>query len=256
MCAHPATKVKWNGNYLFGSDVMLQRPHLSCLVANVIAGWSVTETHLGRTLATLIGAKQPVTMSMYEAVRSFEVQRALLVAAANDVLPTRYAALFEVSLSVLTRAAQDRNKFAHWVWGASADPELDALFLVEPKHFWKLAVAQIKHWNKTQPVASAKRIARQQIHQFNMDQPKLEREHIYVYRIKDLQDARSRVERAFWIAEHLRKLASSKGAPRRAIYHRLCSEPEIQKALADRKKKAPQQKAPKPAKPRGKSDQK
>jgi hypothetical protein len=237
----PASTVKWNGNYLFGNEVLIAKPAFGTLVAAVIAGWSTTETHLGRTFATLIGTKQPVTMSMYEAVRSFEIQRDLLRTAANDVLPKRYATIMDVSLSVLTRAASDRNKFAHWVWGASADPELDALFLVEPKHFWKLAVAQIKHSKKGLGMGALNFVA---------TQPRIDREHIYVYRLNDLQQARERVERAFWIADRLRALVEvKKGTRRRVIYGLLCAEPDIQKTLADRKKKVPRSKRPAPPSP-------
>src|SRR5665213_514455 len=106
----PASKVKWNGNYMFGTDSLVARPEFGCLVAAVIAGWAIIETHLGRTFATLIGAKQPTTMNMYMAARSFDVQRDLLKVAAVDVLPKRYAALFDVALIILSRAALDRHK--------------------------------------------------------------------------------------------------------------------------------------------------
>ena len=80
MAAQRATHVKWNGNYFFGSDCLINKPDHTVLVATVIAGWSATEQHLGRAFGSLIGAKQPVTMSMYSAIRSFEVQRDLIKA--------------------------------------------------------------------------------------------------------------------------------------------------------------------------------
>lgn len=248
MCPNPASRVKWNGDYLFGNEALINKPEFGSLVAAVIAGWAITETHLGRTFATMIGTKQPVTMSMYEAVRSFEIQRDLLRAAANDVLPKRYAALLDAALSVLTRAASDRNKFAHWVWGASADPALDALFLVEPKHFWKLAVAQIKHSKKGLGAVGALN--------YMATQPKLDREHIYVYRLRDLQEARGLIERAYRIADALRVLVESKGVRRRAISRWLCAEDDIRKVVEGRKKKAAPHKPPAPRKPPRKPDQK
>jgi hypothetical protein len=245
MSPNPASKMKWNGNYMFGNEMLTRKPEFGALVASVIAGWAITETHLGRTFATLIGSKQRVTMSMYEAVRSFDIQRDLLRAAANDVLPKRYAELLDVSLNVLTRASSDRNKFAHWVWGASADPNLNALFLVEPKHFWKLAVSQLKYWRKhgNDSIENVGPVI------FNLKQPKLNHEHIYVYKLEDLKKVLARVERAYRIADALRQLAGSSSALRQVIYQRLCGEADIQKALADRKQKAPPRKRPAPREP-------
>jgi hypothetical protein len=231
MSPNPASKIKWNGNYIFGNEVLLAKPQFGALVAATIAGWSMTETHLGRTFATLIGAKQPAAMRMYEAVRSFDIQRDLIRAAANEVLSVRYATLFDLSLNILTRAAADRNKFAHWVWGASADPDLDALFLVEPQHFWKLAVAQLQYWN-ARGKGSIERVGPVT---FNMMQPKLAREHIFVYRINDLQKAHDRVERAYRIADKLRVLSGAKSDRRQIIYRSLCALPDIREALEKKK---------------------
>lgn len=224
----PATRVKWNGNYIFGNEALTGRPEFGSIVAAVIAGWSITETHLGRTFATLIGAKQPVTMSMYAAARSFQVQRDLLLAVADEVLPKRYATLFGVVLTVLNHAAQDRHKFAHWVWGASADPELQALLLVEPRHFWNLAVAQIKRWHDKRNKNAIEKIGP---FQFQATQPRLNHEHILVYRMRDLTDARDRIERAYRHADALRALAEARPPRRQRIYRWICDEPDIRQAL-------------------------
>jgi hypothetical protein len=112
----PASKVRWNGNYIMGNDALIGSPEFASIVAAVIAGWSMTETHLGRTFAYLVGAKHPVTMSMYTTARTFRMQRDLLETVAKEVLPKKYAALFGVVMGVLTSAANDRHKFAHWIW--------------------------------------------------------------------------------------------------------------------------------------------
>ena len=231
----PASRVKWNGNYFFGSDCLTGRPELGSIVAAVIAGWAITETHLGRTFAILIGAKQPITMSMYGATRSFDVQRDLLKAVAKEVLSKRYVVLFEAALVVMNRAAADRHKFAHWVWGTSADPELPALLLVEPKHFWHLTAAQIRHWNDKRRKNAIEKVGP---FQFQVTQPKLNHEHILVYREKDLKEAQEGVERAYRIADALRMLAASKPARRRVIYRWLCSDADIQRAI-ERAKTSP-----------------
>jgi hypothetical protein len=230
-------------SYVFGNEVLTRKPEFGSLVAAVIAGWAITETHLGRTFASLVGAKQPVTMSMYEAVRSFETQRDLLRAAATEVLPRRYANLFGAALSVIKHAASDRNKFAHWVWGASADPDLNALFLVEPKQFWKLTTTQLRYWKKKRGKDTIERVGPVR---FAAQVPRLDAQHIYVYRIKDLQSARDRVERAYRIADALRQLVDSGIERRRMIYQWLRDDPDIHLALQKSKKKASKRRHPKP----------
>jgi hypothetical protein len=243
-----ATNVRWNGNYIFGSDTLIAQPQLSALVAATIAGWAVTEAHLGRTFAALIGAKHPVTLSMYAAVRSFEVQRDILLAAAREALPPRYAMVFSAALSVLLGAAKHRHQFAHWIWGSSADPGLPALFLVEPKHFWSLDAARIRFDAKHARVAKIDGVPTVT---FFANRPQLSRDHIHVYRLKDLEEARHSVERAYRIANALRDLVAPNAPRRRAIHRWLCAEPQIQKALAKVKKDWPRS-PPKPRAPRRK----
>jgi hypothetical protein len=239
MTAQPASQRNWNGSYRFGKDVLIDMPEYGSYVAAVIAGWSLIEAQLGRTFAALIGAKQPVTMSMYSAVRSFDVQKSLLEAAVDDRLPKRNALFFRAALTVINRAAIHRHRFAHWIWGASADPALTGLLLVEPKNFWNVTAAQIKYWNKKgkAQLEAGSRMA------FQVGLPRLAHEHIYVYELKDLKDCRKQVERALYIADELRNFANSRSKKRREIYRLLTADDEIctalKKAKTEKAKKTP-----------------
>jgi hypothetical protein len=239
MTAQPASQRNWNGSYRFGKDVLIDMPEYGSYVAAVIAGWSLIEAQLGRTFAALIGAKQPVTMSMYSAVRSFDVQKSLLEAAVDDRLPKRNALFFRAALTVINRAAIHRHRFAHWIWGASADPAMTGLLLVEPKNFWNVTAAQIKYWNKKgkAQLEAGSRMA------FQVGLPRLAHEHIYVYELKDLKDCRKQVERALYIADELRNFANSRSKKRREIYRLLTADDEIctalKKAKTEKAKKTP-----------------
>jgi len=217
-----------------GNNALVLKPEHASVAMSVIAGWAATEVHLGRVFATLIGAKHPVAMSMYVAARSYEVQRDLLLAAAREVLAKRYATRIEDALVVMGRSASIRHRFAHWIWGASADPDLNALLLVEPKHFWSLAVDQIRVMRGKRPKTPD---------EYNQMMPHLKRDQMLVYTLKDLKDARDEIETAFTIADHLRALVQAPAALRPTLYRRLGSMPPIQTALADKKRKAHMQKA-------------
>ena len=250
MTAQPASSIpKWSGNYFFGNEALIGMPEYGSLVSAVIAGWSITEAHLGRSFAALIGAKQPITMTMYSAARSFEVQRDLVQAVVDEVLPRRYADLFRAALVVMGRAALHRHRFAHWVWGVSADPNLTALLLVEPKHLWNLTAAQIKHSKRHQRKIGE---ANQLLQMFEPNFPRLRHQDILVYRLNDLQDARGQVERAYRISVALRQLVDSKGARRRTIYHWLMSEADIRSAFEKARNSPLPKKPPRP--PRRRKD--
>lgn len=238
MPAQPASHFpEWNGNYVLSNDVLTAYPELGSLVASVISGWSITETNLGWALASLIGAKQPVVMSMYSAARSFEVQRDLLLAAAEAVLPKRYALIFRAGLEVMARSAKHRHRFAHWVWGASSDPDFKALLLVEPKDSWNLAAARIKVWLRSKDPLP-------------LTVPNLPHDKILVYRLDELQETKNDVERAYRVADALRHLAGSTPQRRKVIYRWLCAEADIQTVLKRVKKDRKRSRATQPQQPR------
>jgi hypothetical protein len=239
MPAQPASNMKWNGNYVLTNNALVNMADHGGIVASVIAGWSLIEANLGRTFAILIGARQPTTMSMYLAMRSFEIQRDLLQVAVAEALPKRYAALFKAALTVLNRTAQHRHHFAHWLWGASADPNVVGLVLVEPRHFWGAAAAQIKFTRSRRGRAAIEEAGHVEL---AAGLPRLGHEHIFIYRLTDLREVFEQMERAFRVAEALRQLVSSEGDRRRVIYRWLGSEADIRAELEKAKKKLPQPK--------------
>lgn len=227
-------KIRFSGNYVFGNQVLTNNPSSGALVARAIAGWAITEAHLGNVFAALLGAKQPVTMNMYAAFRSFEVQRRLLETAAQDLLPKRYAAMVLAVLVVLNRRANDRHKLAHWIWGAPvSDPHLaDSLFLTEPRHFWRMRVARIRKFNRrwnTRKGYFGNVLS-------GLAETAIKPEEIYVYKPENLKEICDAMERSFNVAQLLYRLIETKGAQRRQIYSLLNNESEIHLALQQQKK--------------------
>jgi hypothetical protein len=219
MPPQPLSKMK-AVNHIFGTDGLAVRPEQATLVARAIAGWAVTETHLGHIFGFLIGASKPATMSMYAAMRSFDVQRTLLQTAAQELLRPRYADMLFAVLIVLGRAATVRHQFAHWIWGSSQDIP-DALLLAEPKTFWHMRVERIRYWRRIKDVDGT----------VLLNEPGIDRSTVMVYRTKDLLEVCERMELSYRYAEALYQMISSKTARRRTIYDRLCDVPEIATAL-------------------------
>jgi hypothetical protein len=201
---------------------------MGAMVAKIISGWSYTEAHLGNMFAALIGAKMPVAVDMYASLRTFDAQRKLLNATSRKLLPKRYADVVAATITVIAHTAKERHKFAHWIWGRSADPSLsDTLLLAEPSIFWKNRAAQVRHWNKTK----SKVLRRAPDAFVYKPGPKLDVNQAYLYRMRDLEDINSRMELAYSLAHALYELCASDKSRRPAVYRWLRSQEEVSKAL-------------------------
>jgi len=220
----PLSRTKAN-NWIFGSDGLALRPEEAALVAHAIAGWSVTEAHLGHIFGTLIGATEPVTMDMYAAIRSFEVQRKLLETAAEKLLPVHYFDMLIAVMVVVARSQYIRHRFAHGIWGSSQDIPA-ALLWAEPKSFWLTRVAKIRYW-RTIKEFKAETI---------LNEPRISRSDIMVYRNKDLRKACEEIETSYKYANLIYEMVASKPSRRKKIYDLLRTLPDIESALQSRTK--------------------
>ena len=67
MTAQPASSIpKWSGNYFFGNEALIGMPEYGSLVSAVIAGWSITEAHLGRSFAALPAAVSALLLHPFD----------------------------------------------------------------------------------------------------------------------------------------------------------------------------------------------
>lgn len=244
MSGQPLSTLGTNGNYFFGTDALPSQyvRHLTALAMTAMASWSHVQGYLGTTFGTLIGGKTPVTMSMYAAFDSFAIQREMLLTAASEMLPKRYSDAFRATLIVLERAAKERHRFAHWLWGTSGDPAFSQkiLLLVDPRHLWKMRVERYRHWRRFR--------GKEADVQFHVTYPQLDQKLIVAYREDDLKAVCAQMDRAWQYAFALDMLAGATPIGRREIYRRLVAQPEIRQALDGlRPKKTKSKKAvPKP----------
>jgi hypothetical protein len=244
-----ASNTKWNGSSDASFNGFAAFPELTARAALIINGWSTIEAHLGRVFGTLIGAKQPATMSMYSAVRSAEVQRDIFKAACTELLPIRYAKLAHACLDVIHRASGTRNRLAHWIWSVSTDPAIEALLLVEPRHLWKVHARQIRH------IKNERLRRRIGAAEFWNRMPVVAADEIWMYTVTDLKREVEAIEYAGRIADGLRLLVDSDVLRRRTIYRWLNAEPDLQKALRDIQKKRSKPKTQSRLEQRGKAGQ-
>lgn len=240
MAGQPLSTLGTNGNYMFGTTPLHSRPELMALVANAIAGWAAAEANLGNAFAAFIGSKKPVAMEIYAAFDSFAVQRRMLIAAATNLLPKRYSEIFGCTLTVLERAAKERHKFAHGIWGVSADPKFSTkiLLLADPKDFWNLSVARYRHFLRFQKGGDHFRA--------QLTMPRIDLKLVVAYRKADLVMVCDQMERSYQYATALCLLASAKPPQRRQLFRQLLNQPDIRQVF---EKRHPKHAKPKKADP-------
>lgn len=211
----PGDRVKWSGRYHFGSTALASKSAMSQWIGIVISDWSGVDMNLGRILATILGTRSSIIMSVYSESRSYATQREILRKAADECLNKTDAGLLENLLGLLAPAASIRNKFAHGIWGISLDPKLDALLLVEQKDLFKLTIAQRRHIRRTRNSGP---------HDLLTNMPQLNVSDIQIYRLNDLERAGKQLDLAYGMTEAFRSLVESDGDRRCRIRKYLKNE--------------------------------
>lgn len=208
---------------------------LLAFACQIIASWSSVQAHLGNAFAEMVGARSRATVIMYSSFDSFAVQRQMLVTAATELLPKRDSEVFRATLTVIERAAKERHRFAHWIYGSFLNAENDnILLLADPKHVWRLRVATIHYRRRRIKTGDAART-----------QPRLDRRDIWAYKTADIRRVLDQVDAAERHAWMLQLLAFARSKERPHIRRRLLSEPQIRLALdAERQRKSKPKKAP------------
>jgi len=125
------------GQITFGWIALEQRHRQAVLIAQSIGIWAHVEASLGGILASFLRADATVSMEMYAALRGFSDQRRMLEVAANTVLPSGQRYLILDLLNAIQGMADNRNQFAHRVWGI-CESLPDDILLLDPKIAWRL----------------------------------------------------------------------------------------------------------------------
>jgi hypothetical protein len=100
------------------------------MVAEIIAFWSEIELHRGRYLGALLGDNLDAGIAMYLAITSAATRRSVLDAASKTRLNEPEYDLFCRAMKTARVVENERNDFAHGMWGYSDDIS-DGLLLVD-----------------------------------------------------------------------------------------------------------------------------
>lgn len=127
----PLSEVSQNGKLTFGAGALRTSPFAGD-VAYVIALWAHTDGDIASILSRMLKADIAVGTAMYLALISSNGQKAALRAAAKEALPAWQEILLRAIGSVVEPWRDQRNRFAHNVWGICPDVP-NAILLTHPK---------------------------------------------------------------------------------------------------------------------------
>jgi hypothetical protein len=127
----PLSEVAPNGKLTFNASVLRTSP-FAADVAYIIALWAHTDGNIASILSRMLKTDIAVGTAMYLALINSGGQRSALDAAAKEALPEWQYLILKAINSVAQPLREQRNHFAHRVWGQCSELN-DAILLTHPK---------------------------------------------------------------------------------------------------------------------------
>lgn len=127
----PLSEVSPNGKLTFDAGVLKSSP-FAADVAYIIALWAHTDGNIASILSRMLKTDIAIGTAMYLSLINSGGQRSALDAAAKEALEQWQYLLLRAINSVAQPLREQRNHFAHRVWGSCSDLP-DAILLTHPK---------------------------------------------------------------------------------------------------------------------------
>lgn len=121
-----------NASIAVGPDYISEAPDFAKATAGVIAFWAHNDGNLAAILSFMLKTDIRTAVAMYQAITSAEGKRAALLAAADNAREEWEAILLRAVLKANSGSRNQRNEFAHGIWGHSTDIP-DAILLMDTR---------------------------------------------------------------------------------------------------------------------------
>lgn len=166
-----------NKSYHIGWNSVHSRPEFLVLIGKCITTWSYVEHQMGLLLGVLLEAENDAMVAAYSTLRMGRAQRDALIAAGEVALSADKFALMRKVLKVVAATEKLRADIAHGHWGTLSDDQNVALW-IESKHH--------SSWNASTLVRQSKNL--------ETDGHAGLLKHLYVYKLRDLQEIYDQIE--------------------------------------------------------------
>lgn len=114
-------------------QALMLQPNLAMLAMTVIAYGSETDAYWSYILVELLGAKSKIGLAMYEAIISAEGKRSTILGASQAKLSANDHRLLKAVYTATSLAREQRNGFAHHLWGFTYPGAPPFLVLMNPR---------------------------------------------------------------------------------------------------------------------------
>lgn len=228
---------------MFAPSSLSARADLAVKVAQTINAWAGAEAEMGQLLRSVTGGDARASMAMFLALQSAPAKLAALDAAVEVTLKGDQLRIYTGIMRLARRAAKQRHKFAHHIWGHCLELP-DALLLIDPvdqlrKNLDVLTGPFAEFVAEWMPQSTGV------FRDIPSDDP-IENRYVYVYRdadfdcaIKECHDVAHMLRDLRWSIEHQTRWNNPELAAQ--VLQRLLSRPELLKELPP---KPPEQTSP------------
>ena len=121
-----------NASIAVGPAYIKEAPDFAKAAAGVIAFWAHNDGNLAAILSFMLKTDIRTAVAMYQAIISADGKRAALLAAADNAREEWEATLLRAVLKANGPSRNQRNEFAHGIWGYSAEIP-DAILLMDAR---------------------------------------------------------------------------------------------------------------------------
>ncbi len=159
-----------------GARVIEQRPNCVYAIGRCLALWPFVEHHQAMLLGDLLGADDEASIAAFTVIRRGSIQKEVLLAVAEKKLDEKSLGLVTAILKYIASVEKERADIAHGHWGILKNFEDKVLWIEAKDH---------SPWN------IFSRNSKQHIGHEGL------KKHLFVVRIKDIDEVYSRIEEAW-----------------------------------------------------------
>lgn len=211
----PLSRTTKKGELYFSAGA-LRQSKFAADVAHVIALWAHIDGDIATLLSRMLKTDIATATAMYLALNSGEAKRSVLIAAAKEALPEWQFLLLQAIMKATKPAREQRNLFAHHVWGICTELE-SAILLTHPK---TIVEKNVSHRQPVKDLGDGRRLIA----------PKsLDKSAIMVYRQRDFEHAVSQSQTASGLFSLLYGVIGFD--PTEQARRQLLNDPIVQQAL-------------------------
>ena len=197
--------------------MLKERPAFCASIGNCIAIWTHVDSEMGNLFGVLLGTDSEAALEVFLTLRRSSNQREALQAAAKFALSGNELIAFQSIFSIYKYLEIQRNDLAHGCFGICPE-DSSILFWIEVKHHVHFQMEVLSRESKGH---------------FALDRHARLKDHMFVYRDKDLQVLYDEMEQFWWTIFYFNGyLRDPNNTGRKDEFTRICDFPRMRNEMS------------------------